>query len=52
MKDAHARPVLCKLNLHKWRSARSEDGTSRYLKCRRCGKEKPGGYIPSAVGIG
>lgn len=53
MKDAQTRPLLCRLNLlHKWRAARSEDGTGRYLKGARCGKEKPGGSIPPSIGIG
>jgi hypothetical protein len=32
------KPIRCRLHLHKFRVASTEDGT-RFLRCRRCGKE-------------
>ena len=30
---------LCLLRLHKYDVVSSEDGSSRFLRCRRCGRE-------------
>jgi hypothetical protein len=36
--DIMRKPVRCRLHLHKYLVASTEDG-SRFLRCRRCGKE-------------
>jgi hypothetical protein len=35
----HRRPLPCRLIRHYWVDLSSEDGTSRYRQCARCGKE-------------
>ena len=36
--DIMRKHLLCRLHLHKFRVASTEDG-SRFMRCRRCGKE-------------
>ena len=36
--DVMKRPIRCRLHLHQFRVASTEDG-SRFLRCRLCGKE-------------
>jgi hypothetical protein len=36
--DVMRKPIRCRMHLHKFRVASTEDG-SRFLRCRRCGKE-------------
>lgn len=36
--DIMRKPIRCRLHLHKFQLASTEDG-SRFLRCRRCGKE-------------
>jgi hypothetical protein len=36
--DVMTKPIWCRLHLHKFRVASTEDG-ARFLRCRRCGKE-------------
>jgi hypothetical protein len=33
-------PLRCRLGWHKWSTRYTSDGTSRYLRCRRCPKEE------------
>jgi hypothetical protein len=46
-------PIRCRLHLHKFRVASTEDGT-RFLRCRRCGKDDasmgPGHWAASLGG--
>jgi hypothetical protein len=38
------RPLICLvLDRHKWQLVSTDDGTSRYRRCRKCGKERPPG---------
>jgi hypothetical protein len=37
--DVVRKPLRCRLGWHKWATRYSSDGTSRYLRCRRCPKE-------------
>ena len=37
--DIIRRPFRCRLGWHKWVKHSTSDGTSRYLRCRRCPKE-------------
>lgn len=37
--DVMRKPLRCRLHLHRFRVASTEDG-SRFLRCRRCGKEE------------
>lgn len=44
------RPLRCRLNLHHdWHSESADDGT-RYLRCRRCGKDETGPAMTSNEG--
>ena len=48
------KPIRCRLHLHKFLVASTEDG-SRFLRCRRCGKEDPGlgaGHWAGSLGGG
>jgi hypothetical protein len=38
--DIMRKPIRCRLHLHQFRLASTEDG-SRFLRCRRCGEEDP-----------
>lgn len=52
--DIMRKPVLCRLHLHKYKVASTEDG-SRFLRCRRCGKvdDSPGpGHWAASLGGG
>jgi hypothetical protein len=45
--------LLCRLHLHKYKVASSEDGSNRFMRCRRCGKEDtsdPGHWSGSLSG--
>ena len=37
--DVVKKPIRCRLGWHSWIPRYSEDGTSRYVGCRRCSKE-------------
>jgi hypothetical protein len=37
--DILHKPVRCRLGWHAWVKTSTSDGTSRYLRCRRCPKE-------------
>jgi hypothetical protein len=40
MQIVSRRPLICLLlGRHRWQIVSTEDGTSRYRKCRKCGKE-------------
>jgi rRNA maturation protein Nop10 len=32
--------LRCHLSLHSWRKMSNDDGSYRFRKCRRCGKEE------------
>jgi hypothetical protein len=52
--DIMRKPIRCRLHLHKFRVASTEDG-SRFLRCRRCGKEDASlgpGHWAGALGGG
>ncbi|QZY29956.1 hypothetical protein [Nocardioides coralli] len=48
------RPLRCRLSLHRWRVASSEDGSYRFRRCARCRKEQtydePGHWLGGAGG--
>jgi hypothetical protein len=33
------KPLRCRLGWHKWITTYASDGTTRFLKCKRCPKE-------------
>jgi hypothetical protein len=37
--DIMRKPLRCRLGWHTWVTRYSSDGTSRYLRCKRCPKE-------------
>jgi hypothetical protein len=37
--DIIRKPFRCRLGWHKWARCSTSDGSSRYLRCRRCSKE-------------
>lgn len=44
------RPLTCLLlQRHKWQTISTEDGSNRYNKCRKCGKES---WQPYGEGLG
>jgi hypothetical protein len=51
--DVMRKHLLCHLHLHKYQVVGSEDGSSRFRRCRRCGKEdtegpgNPGAWLAS-----
>lgn len=46
------RPLTCLLlGWHKWQTVSTDDGTSRYNKCRKCGKEQSPPLGLGAMGI-
>jgi len=51
--DVMKKPIRCRLHLHKFLVASTEDG-SRFLRCRRCGKEDTtdGAHWASSLGGG
>ncbi|WP_167552360.1 hypothetical protein [Leifsonia xyli] len=38
-KSAQRKPLLCRLNRHRWHTETTPDG-GRYQRCIRCGKDK------------
>ncbi len=38
--DIMRKPIRCRLTMHHWRVASSDDGSSRFRRCGRCGKEQ------------
>jgi len=45
-------PLRCRLHWHTWVTQYSSDGTSRYLKCKRCPKESDFEQRPPLVASG
>jgi hypothetical protein len=33
------KPIRCRIGWHKWVTTYSSDGTTRFLRCKRCPKE-------------
>ncbi len=50
--DMMTTPIRCRLRWHKWVTTYSSDGTSRYLKCKRCPKETDFDQRPPFVASG
>jgi len=53
--DIMRKHLLCRLHLHKYRVASSEDGSNRFMRCRRCGKEDTSmdpGHWAGSMGAG
>jgi hypothetical protein len=53
MANAPTIPITCRLNVwHKWQLAFADDGV-RFVRCSRCGKDKPDrtGGPPDTIGL-
>lgn len=47
-----AKPMRCRIGLHKWVAAREAESGSGYFMCARCGKERSpdGPRVPPLIG--
>lgn len=44
-----SKPLLCRLRIHFWSEAKTAEG-SRYIRCRRCGKDDYRGDVSPGEG--